>query len=134
MRAGRLGRPRSDLDRLQGDVRRRKAGGKALGQSGKGDRYRVRNRTLSARVWQRRPGSQRGARLTSRLERARLSSSYQASMQGRLRCVRGSGFGTDRRPAMIQWRVSAGSITSSISSTEAIEVALPLAYNSATLA
>jgi hypothetical protein len=48
-------------------------------------------------------------------------------MHGRLRWLRGSGFGTDRRPAMIQWRVSAGSMTSSISRTEAIEVALPLA-------
>src|SRR6266849_9586862 len=49
-----------------------------------------------------------------------LSTSYQASMQGRLRWLRGSGFGTDRRPAMIQRRVSAGSITSSISMTDAI--------------
>ena len=41
-------------------------------------------------------------------------------MQGRLRPVRASCFGTERRPDMIQRRVSAGSITSSISSTEAI--------------
>ena len=53
--------------------------------------------------------------------------SHHASMHGRLRPLRGSGFGTDRSPAMIQCRVSAGSITSSISSTEAIEAALPLA-------
>lgn len=52
---------------------------------------------------------------------------YHASMQGRLRCWRGAGVGIDRRPAMIQFRVSAGSMTSSISSTDAIDVALPLA-------
>src|SRR3979490_920349 len=40
--------------------------------------------------------------------------SHHASMQGRLRYVRSSGFGTERRPDMIQWRVAAGSITSSI--------------------
>ena len=52
---------------------------------------------------------------------------YHASMHGRFFVVRASGFGTDRKPAMIHCRVSAGSITSSISSTEAIETALPLA-------
>jgi hypothetical protein len=58
-------------------------------------------------------------------DRAGLWPLYQASTQGRLRCVRGEAFGTERSPAMIQRRVSAGSITSSISSTDAIEVALP---------
>ena len=48
-------------------------------------------------------------------------------MHGRLRLSRGSGFGTERMPDMIQCRVSAGSMTSSISSTDAIETALPLA-------
>jgi hypothetical protein len=52
---------------------------------------------------------------------------YHASIHGRFFVVRASGFGTERRPDMIQCRVSAGSITSSISSTEAIETALPLA-------
>ena len=48
-------------------------------------------------------------------------------MHGRFLVVRASGFGTERKPAMIHCRVSAGSITSSISSTEAIETAFPLA-------
>ena len=52
---------------------------------------------------------------------------HHASMHGRFLAVRGSGFGTERRPDMIQCLVSAGSMTSSISSTEAIETALPLA-------
>ena len=52
---------------------------------------------------------------------------HHASIHGRLRPVRGGIAGIDRNPAMIQCRVSEGSITSSISSTEAIETALPLA-------
>ena len=52
---------------------------------------------------------------------------HHASMHGRFFVARASGFGTERKPDMIQCRVSAGSITSSISSTEAIETALPLA-------
>jgi hypothetical protein len=48
-------------------------------------------------------------------------------MQGRLRPVRGGAGGIDRNPATIQCRVSAGSITSSIWSTEAIETTLQLA-------
>ncbi|MET3844567.1 hypothetical protein ABIE49_006645 [Bradyrhizobium sp. OAE829] len=52
---------------------------------------------------------------------------HHASMHGRLRPLRCSGFGTDLSPDMIQCLVSAGSMTSSISSTEAIETALPLA-------
>jgi hypothetical protein len=52
---------------------------------------------------------------------------HQASIHGRLRPFRGGVGGIDRKPAMIQCRVSEGSITSSISSTEAIETALPLA-------
>ncbi len=46
---------------------------------------------------------------------------------GPLFSVLGAGFGTERRPAMIQRRVSAGSMTLPISNTEAIETALPLA-------
>src|SRR5438093_794620 len=58
---------------------------------------------------------------------AMTKQNYHASMHGRFLVVRASGFGTERSPAMIHCRVSAGSITSSISSTEAIETALPLA-------
>jgi hypothetical protein len=50
---------------------------------------------------------------------------HHVSTQGRLRAVRGGGFGTERSPATIQRRVSAGSITSSISNTDAIEIAFP---------
>ena len=58
---------------------------------------------------------------------------YQASTQGRFfpSC---ETFGTERRPAITQRRVSAGSITSSISNTEAMEVALPFSYICATFA
>ena len=69
----------------------------------------------------------RSSRRLPLTELSRRSRPYHASMHGRLRWLRGSGFGTDRRPDMIQRRVSAGSMTSSISSTEAIETALPLA-------
>jgi hypothetical protein len=48
-------------------------------------------------------------------------------MHGRFFPVRAGGFGTERRPAMIHRRVSEGSMTLSISNTEAIETALPLA-------
>jgi len=48
-------------------------------------------------------------------------------MQGRFFSVLAGGFGTDRSPAMIQRRVSAGSMTLSISNTDAIETAFPLA-------
>ncbi len=54
---------RPDLDRLQGDVGRRTAGGKALRQSGKGDRHPLGGRALFARVRQCRPCSHRGSRL-----------------------------------------------------------------------
>ena len=40
LRAGRIGRSRSDLDRLQGDVGRWTAGGETVGQSGKSHRHR----------------------------------------------------------------------------------------------
>jgi hypothetical protein len=63
----------------------------------------------------------------SRLSQARTMQNYHASMHGRFFVARASGFGTERKPAVIHCRVSAGSITSSISSTEAIETALPLA-------
>src|SRR4051794_18441759 len=52
---------------------------------------------------------------------------HHVSIQGRFFPVRAGGFGTERRPAKIQRRVSAGSMTLSISNTEAIETALPLA-------
>jgi hypothetical protein len=52
---------------------------------------------------------------------------HHVSMHGRFLPVLAGGFGTDRRPAMIQRRVSEGSMTLSISNTDAIETALPLA-------
>jgi len=51
---------------------------------------------------------------------------YQVSTQGRLRPCRGVGAGVASIPAITQRRVCSGSMTSSISSTEAIDVALPL--------
>ena len=56
-----------------------------------------------------------------------LHCAHHVSMHGRFFSVRKGGFGTERSPAMIQRRVSAGSMTLSISNTEAIETALPLA-------
>jgi Helix-turn-helix domain len=52
---------------------------------------------------------------------------HHASMQGLFFSVLAGGFGAERRPAMIHRRVSAGSMTLSISKTEAIETALPFA-------
>ena len=52
---------------------------------------------------------------------------HHVSMHGRFFPFLDSGFGTERSPAMIQRRVSAGSMTLSISNTEAMETALPLA-------
>jgi hypothetical protein len=46
-------------------------------------------------------------------------------MQGRLRVVRRSGGAPDDNPAMIQRRVSAGSMTSSMSRYAAALIALP---------
>src|SRR5258708_23879412 len=43
---------------------------------------------------------------------ALISVAHHASMHGRLRPLRGSGFGTERKPDMIQCLVSAGSVTS----------------------
>ena len=50
---------------------------------------------------------------------------YQVSMQGRFLPARGGTGGAERRPAMIRARVSAGSITSSISKCIAMLSALP---------
>src|SRR5690554_5725237 len=57
---------------------------------------------------------------------------YQVSTMGRRRPTRGPGLRTDLRPRRIQLRVSAGSITASISRDTAMLSALPFSYCSAT--
>ncbi len=58
---------------------------------------------------------------------------HQVSMHGRFLAVRGSGGGHARSPSTIQRRVSAGSMTSSISNTVAVLSAFPCSYMSATI-
>jgi len=50
---------------------------------------------------------------------------YQVSTKGRFFSVRGLGAGSERNPVMTQERVSAGSMTSSISNNVAVLSALP---------
>jgi hypothetical protein len=57
---------------------------------------------------------------------ARQNKLHQVSTQGRLRPARPGGCGAERRPRMIQARVSIGSMTWSISSTEAMLIAFPV--------
>lgn len=57
---------------------------------------------------------------------------HHVSMQGRFLPVRGGGGGQALSPSTIQRRVSAGSITSSISNSEAVLIALPCSYMPAT--
>ena len=57
---------------------------------------------------------------------------YQVSINGRFLPSRGTGFGVDLKPAMIQCRVSLGSMTSSISKAVAKLTALPRSYICAT--
>ena len=57
---------------------------------------------------------------------------HQVSTQGRFLPVRGGGGGQARRPSTIQRRVSAGSMTSSISNRDAVLIALPCSYMPAT--
>ena len=58
---------------------------------------------------------------------------HHPSTQGRFFPSRGATGGIDRRPATIQRRVSAGSITSSTSHRDPAFRALPRSYNSATI-
>lgn len=57
---------------------------------------------------------------------------HHVSMHGRFLPLRGGGGGQARSPSTIQRRVSAGSITSSISNSEAVLIALPCSYMPAT--
>ena len=77
---------------------------------------------LLCKVWHHGRGCQSGTGTQLLLHCA-----HHVSMQGRFFFVLAGGLGTERTPAMIQRRVSAGSMTLSISNTEAIETALPLA-------
>src|SRR6266702_1183295 len=81
---------------------------------------------LLCKVWHHRRGCQSGTG-TDATQSELLHCPHHVSMQGRFFPALAAGFGTERRPAMIHRRVSAGSMTLSISNTDAIETALPLA-------
>src|SRR5690606_24617049 len=70
----------------------------------------------------RRSARDRGRR---RMPRGPVAGAYQVSMKGRLRPDSGARSFTERRPLMIQSRVSSGSITASISVVDAVDSALP---------
>ena len=79
---------------------------------------------VASRSWRR---SGRGAgRPVLTIMRPRRRVDHHVSTHGRLRVSRRSGGGQEARPRRIQWRVSIGSITWSISRTEAMLVALPV--------
>ena len=58
---------------------------------------------------------------------------YQVSTLGRFLCVRGGGGATARNAEVIHFRVSAGSMTSSNSNSDAVLSALPRSYMPATI-
>ncbi len=89
------------------------------------------------------PGSEQGARPAGGAPRAARTGNkrtidrlwrhgHHVSMQGRFLPLRGGGGGQALSPSTIQRRVSAGSITSSISNREAVLIALPCSYMPAT--